>query len=110
MTDATAEAPRPPRTPEEEAAGNRRALIGCGLISVVLIGIVAGLIYMFRMSGGGDGVVCEQKSDCKPGHECVGDVFKAVKSVCRKTCETNADCPVGTCSGKILRDGGKVCQ
>ena len=95
-----------PRSPEEEAAGNRRALIGCGSILVLLVGLFVGGVYAYRMSKGGDGEVCEQKPDCRPGFECVGDVFKPVQSVCRKGCESDADCESGDCS-KLIRSGPK---
>ena len=94
------------RTPEEEAAGNRRALIGCGSILAVLLALCIGGVYALRMSKGGDGEVCEQKSDCRPGFECVGDVFKPVQDVCRKGCSTDADCGSGNCA-KLLRSGPK---
>ncbi|AKT40581.1 uncharacterized protein CMC5_047370 [Chondromyces crocatus] len=101
--------PRPNRTPEEEAAGNRRALIGCGIPLVLLLVGFIWVIYAMRMSAGGQGEVCERKSDCKPGHECVGDAFKAVKPVCRKSCDKHDDCPKGRCE-ELLRGRGKVCQ
>lgn len=94
------------RTPEEEAAGNRRALIGCGSILAVMLALFVGGIYMYRMSMGGDGEVCEQKSDCKPGFECVGDVFEPTQEVCRKGCSSDDDCESGNCA-KVIQTGPK---
>jgi len=99
----------PARTPAEEAAGNRRALIGCGSILLVLIAGLVVAVYAYRMSQGGQGFICEEKPDCQPGYECVGDAFKAIKSVCRKSCETPSDCESGKCQ-QLLGSPMKVCQ
>ena len=101
--------PAPARTPAEEAAGNRRALIGCGSILLLLIVGFVAAVYAYRMSQGGQGDLCSENPDCQPGYECVGDAFKAVKSVCRKSCDAHADCESGKCQ-KLLRSELKVCQ
>ncbi|MGB1013881.1 MAG: hypothetical protein ACPG4T_07095 [Nannocystaceae bacterium] len=106
---STQPSPAPARTPAEEAAGNRRALIGCGAILLVLVAGITVAVVAYRMSQGGQGSICEEKPDCQPGYECVGDAFKAIKSVCRKSCEGPSDCESGKCQQLLGRDE-KVCQ
>jgi hypothetical protein len=44
---------------------------------------------------------------CAPGHDCytVQDAGGETRTVCRKYCNTNADCPEGSCA-----DEGLVCD
>ncbi len=103
------QAPVDNRSPEEIAAGNRRALIGCGLILLVIVGAIVAGIMAFRYSAGSQGEACEGSSDCQPGFECADDAFRAVESVCRQHCDQNADCPSGRCLPVLGSDGG-LCQ
>lgn len=88
------------RSPEEVAAGNRRALFGCGAILVLGSLLVGGGFYALRSVLGGQktqGQACASAGDCARGHVCAGDVFRATPSVCRKTCDENTECPSRRC-------------
>lgn len=97
----------PPRNPvpdtrsaEEVAAGNRRALLGCGAILLVGSLLVGGGLYALRSVTGGQksqGEACASSGDCARGHVCAGSVFRATQTVCRKTCDESTECPSGRC-------------
>jgi hypothetical protein len=49
-----------------------------------------------------DGEVCRTNQDCAPGSQCF---TYACGRVCRKFCNSDADCPGGTCSRRVSCDG-----
>lgn len=98
-------APRPPakddRTPEQIAAGNRRALLGCGGILLVGLALAFGGLYGLRkLTAGtkGQNELCEDSHQCKPGFLCSSAMFAGdVADRCRQICEENSDCPSSEC-------------
>jgi hypothetical protein len=97
------------RSPEEIAAGNRRALLGCGSILLVMLLLFVGLVVAFRYTRGGQGISCDDTRDCRLGFACSESVFRAETSLCRQKCESNADCPSGDCM-EIVGDDGGLCR
>jgi hypothetical protein len=57
---------------------------------------------------GKDGDVCRANQDCAPGSQCFS---YACGSVCRKFCNSDADCPAGgTCTRRVSCDGVATAQ
>ena len=86
------------RTPEEEAAGNRRALLGCGGILLLSMLLCGGGYWSLRgIFGEPTGGVCDEPMDCAWGHYCVRSLGQ-MESHCRLACEHDSDCPSRSCA------------
>jgi hypothetical protein len=91
------------------SAGDKRALLGCGGILAVIVGLFVAFVMWSRSTGGAQGEPCEDSSDCKAGFLCADDVYAVVQTVCRQKCDTHADCPGGTCLDVLDAEYG-LCQ
>lgn len=60
---------------------------------------------------GKDGDGCQGNADCEPGTQCFrypcmqGGSSRDMTGICRKFCNDNADCSMGTCSRTVFCDG-----
>lgn len=85
------------RTPEEERAGNRRALLGCGGILLVMALLCGAGYWAIRgVFGAPTGATCDETMDCAWGHYCVR-ALGAPEPTCRIACSSDADCGGGRC-------------
>ena len=85
------------RTPEEERAGNRRALLGCGGILLVMA-ILCGTGYwsLRGVFGAPTGAPCAATMGGAWGHYCAR-ALGAPEPTCRVACSDDTDCAGGRC-------------
>ena len=81
--------------PQPGCGANRSCVVRCSGSGVAL-GMCSGA------GVGKDGDTCRMREDCEPGTQCF---MYACGNVCRKFCNSDADCPGGACDRRVSCDG-----